>query len=109
MGISRPIFQSYQNVRVLTYDRSYKWNLNVHERICVKYMSTAVNRLTPGPRVHKNPGSKTDYGNITCNNTSNGREATLYPSPPPAKKKQLWFYIEMINIWKSYTNSQMKN
>ena len=36
MGISRPIFQSYQNLRVLTYDRSYKWNLNVHERICVK-------------------------------------------------------------------------
>ena len=57
-------------------------------------MSTAVNRLTPGPRVHKNPGSKTDYWNITCNN---GREATLYPSPPP-KKKQLWFYVEMINI-----------
>lgn len=55
-------------------------------------MSTAVNRLTPGPRVHKNPGSKTDYWNITCNN---GREATLYPSPP--KKKQLWFYVEMIN------------
>ena len=45
-------------------------------------MSTAVNRLTPGPRVHKNPGSKTDYWNITCNN---GREATLYPSPPQKK------------------------
>lgn len=52
-------------------------------------MSTAVNRLTPGPRVHKNPGSKTDYWNITCNNTSNGREAALYPPhyPPPPKKK----------------------
>ena len=82
MGISRPIFQTYQNLRVLTYDRSYKWNLHVHGRICVKKMSTAVNRLTPGPRVHKNPGSKTDYWNITCNN---GREATLYPSPPQKK------------------------
>lgn len=89
MGISRPIFQSYQNLRVLTYDKSYKWNLDDDERICVKYTSKAVNRLTPGPRVHKNPGSKTDYWNITCNNTSNGREATLYPPhyPPPAKKK----------------------
>ena len=87
MGISKPIFQSYQNLRVLIYDSSYKWNLHIHERICVKYMSTALNRLTPGPRVHKNPGSKTNYWNIVCNNTSNGREATLYPPPAPQKEK----------------------
>jgi len=61
-------------------------------------MSTALNRLTPGPRVHKNPGSKTDYWNITCNNTSNGREATLYPSPapapPPPKKNSCGFALK---------------